>query len=83
MTFPLLDTATATNLASFVEPSIASNVAPGPPGMPRIVLAAELYFWSAEWQSQEREFEAARERGELIEASSMDEVIRDLMRVDD
>jgi hypothetical protein len=52
-------------------------------GMPSVLPASELYFWSEKWQAQEREFERARAAGELIEADSMDEVIADLMRVDE
>jgi hypothetical protein len=52
-------------------------------GMPPVLPASELYFWSEKWQEQEREFERARAAGELIAADSMDEVIADLMRVDE
>jgi hypothetical protein len=52
-------------------------------GMPPVVPASELYFWSAKWQSQEREFERDRAANTLLEFDTMDDAIADLMRVDD
>lgn len=50
--------------------------------MPPSIPASEAYFWSAKWQAQEADFEAARVAGKLIKAESMDDVIRDLLRGD-
>lgn len=54
-----------------------------PWGMPAVVPASELYFWTEKWRAQERAFDDARAAGQLIEAASMDEVVHDLMRVRD
>lgn len=62
--------------------SAASNMPRGPGAFPAVIPASEAYYWTAKWQAQELDFEHARQNGSLIEASSMSNVIRDLMTVD-
>jgi hypothetical protein len=84
VTTVLLSGTTTTTTTATIAVGTASGTASAlSAGMPSVLPASELYFWSEKWQAQEREFERARAAGELIEADSMDEVIADLMRVDE
>ncbi len=38
----------------------------------------QLWFWTPEWQAKEREVDEALARGEFKEASSVDELMREL-----
>lgn len=83
LTLDIGSTTTNTGSRAVFAQGTASAGQRAPRGMPPVVPASELYFWTEKWQAQEREFEQARGKGELIEASSMCEVILDLMRLDD
>lgn len=79
----------ATSVGGTDHLAIASGAqtesAPGhrPAGMPALVPASELYFWSAKWQSQEHDFERDRAAGKLVAADSIDELVRGLFTVDE
>lgn len=43
-----------------------------------IIPKDQLWFWTPEWQAKEREVDEALARGEFKEASSVDELLKEL-----
>jgi hypothetical protein len=82
MIIDLSPATTASTTAILTVGNTTGTISPPENGMPAILPASELYFWSAKWQSQEREFERDRAAGKLLKFDTMDDAIADLMRVD-
>ncbi len=60
-----------------------SGVARPASGIPAMIPADELYFWTARWQAQEAEFEHDKTAETLLRFETMGDAISHLMRVED